>query len=336
MSADEVSEAAPAPVASLDGLGSESGRVDAPVAQFDGGRLQAPAEVPVADLTGAAARQGAGRQLPVIEVPTGEFGVGRSRGRRPQLPDTGPTVSGTAPVDSVEPTRRPRRTSAAAADARQVSRPPSAELRGQGAGKELAQPADAPAAGRSAGSAQARRSAGSQPTAPHTEPIAVAKEICLRLLTERARSRHELATALHRKGVPEAVAASVLDRFGEVGLIDDATFAEQWVHSRHTGSRGLGKRALAAELRRKGVSPDDSETALSEIDTAAEERRARQLVDRKLRGATLDTPDQRAAAARRAAGMLARKGYRAGIAYQVVREALAAHGAGPDDFGSPD
>src|SRR5580765_8358900 len=191
MSADEVSEAAPAPVASLDGLGSESGRVDAPVAQFDGGRLQARAEVPVADLTGAAARQRGGRQLSVIEVPTAEFGVGRPRGRRPQLPDIGPTVSGIAPVDPVEPTRRPR------------SRPTGAR---------------------------------------DAEPIAVAKEICLRLLTERARSRHELATALRRKGVPDDAARAVLDRFGEVGLIDDATFAEQWVHSRHTGSRGLGKR----------------------------------------------------------------------------------------------
>ncbi|MFM9133989.1 MAG: RecX family transcriptional regulator, partial [bacterium] len=37
-----------------------------------------------------------------------------------------------------------------------------------------------------------------------------------------------------------------------MGLIDDRAYAQGWVASRH-GSRGLGRRAVAAELRRKGV-----------------------------------------------------------------------------------
>ena len=48
----------------------------------------------------------------------------------------------------------------------------------------------------------------------------------------------------------------------------------------------------------------------------------------------VDTPEQRATAARRLVGMLARKGYGAGIAYRVVREALAAHGAEHDELGA--
>jgi regulatory protein len=161
-----------------------------------------------------------------------------------------------------------------------------------------------------------------EPPGPEADPGAVAREICLRLLTDRARTRQELAQALARKGVPADAAAAVLDRFDEVGLIDDAAFAGQWVRSRHT-QRGLARRAIAMELRRKGVSDEDAGDALAEVDTESEERRARELVDRKMRSLALGTAEQRAVAGRRLVGMLARKGYDAGVAYGVVREALA-------------
>jgi regulatory protein len=161
---------------------------------------------------------------------------------------------------------------------------------------------------------------------PEADPAAIAREICLRLLTDRARTRQELAQALARKGVPAKEADEVLDRFDEVGLIDDAAFAGQWVRSRHV-HRGLGRRAIAVELRRKGVADDVAGEALAEVDAESEDRRARELVDRKLRSLAVGTPDERATAARRLIGMLARKGYGAGTAYRVVRAALAEHGA---------
>jgi regulatory protein len=160
----------------------------------------------------------------------------------------------------------------------------------------------------------------------------MAREICLRLLTERARTRQELAQALRRKGVPDEAARTVLERFDEVGLVDDAAFAGQWVRSRHA-HRGLARRALAAELRRKGVSDEDAGEALAEVDAESEERRARELVDRKLRTLAVGTAEQRAAAGRRLTGMLARKGYGAGTAYRVVKEALAERGAEIDELG---
>ena len=167
------------------------------------------------------------------------------------------------------------------------------------------------------------------------DPVAVAREICLRLLTERARTRQELAQALRKREVPDEAANAVLERFDEVGLIDDAAFAGQWVRSRHSG-RGLARRAIAVELRRKGVADEVAQEALAEVDTDAEEQRARELVDRKLRTVPADTPERRTTAARRLVGMLARRGYPAGIAYRVVREALAAHGAEEDELGEPD
>ncbi|MGY2060436.1 regulatory protein RecX, partial [Nocardia gipuzkoensis] len=60
---------------------------------------------------------------------------------------------------------------------------------------------------------------------------AQAKDVCLRLLTDRARSRAELANKLADKGFRADVAERVLNRLTEVGLINDAAFAEQWVYS---------------------------------------------------------------------------------------------------------
>src|SRR5437764_11668301 len=79
-----------------------------------------------------------------------------------------------------------------------------------------------------------------------------ARALCLRLLTARARTRAELAGQLAKRGYPDDVSALVLDRLTDVGLIDDEDFAEQWVRSRHVNA-GKGKRALASELRTKGI-----------------------------------------------------------------------------------
>jgi len=154
---------------------------------------------------------------------------------------------------------------------------------------------------------------------PPADPEAVARAIVLTKLTAQARSRHELADALAAKAVPADVAKQVLDRFTEVGLVDDVAFAEAWVRSRQT-SRGLAGRALAHELRGKGVDEEVIRDSLGQIQPDDEREAARVLVTRKLRSTRgLD----QATRARRLAGLLARKGYPAGLAMQVVREALA-------------
>jgi len=161
---------------------------------------------------------------------------------------------------------------------------------------------------------------------------AQAKDVCLRLLTDRARSRAELATKLEQKGFAPEVSERALDRLAEVGLIDDADFAQQWARSRHLFS-GKGKRAIALELRRKGVSDDDAAEALDGIDAASERERAAELVRKKLRTqAPLPTEgDRREIAAerdrlvRRLVGMLARRGFAQGMAFEVVRDELDGH-----------
>jgi regulatory protein len=150
------------------------------------------------------------------------------------------------------------------------------------------------------------------------DPEAVARQICLRLLSAAPRTQAQLAAALRRRGVPDDAAATVLERFAEVNLIDDVLFARAWVESRHHG-RGLAGRALGAELRQRGVATDDIETALRQLDPEQELATARELVERRLPGTGgMPVP----ARMRRLTGVLARKGYPPGLAYRIVREAL--------------
>jgi regulatory protein len=151
-----------------------------------------------------------------------------------------------------------------------------------------------------------------------SDPESVARGVCLRALTGAPKTRQQLADLLAKRGVPEPAALAVLDRFGEVGLIDDAAFARAWVSSRQAG-RGLARRALTAELRAKGVDPEVAAEAVEAVNDDDERAAARILVERRLRGMSrLD----RATASRRLVGMLARKGYSGGLAAAVVREAL--------------
>ncbi|MGN9838051.1 recombination regulator RecX [Nonomuraea sp. H19] len=157
---------------------------------------------------------------------------------------------------------------------------------------------------------------------PEADPESVARAICLRLLTMAPKTRAQLAEALRKRDVPEEAAEAVLGRFSELGLINDEAFAEAWVDSRHHG-RGLAKRALAAELRHRGVDTETVKEAVERLDPDQEAETARRLVDRKLAATRSLDPQTRT---RRLAGMLARKGYSSGLAYRVIREALEQEG----------
>ena len=157
---------------------------------------------------------------------------------------------------------------------------------------------------------------------PPADPVGAARQICLNQLEHAPRTRAELAAVLRRKGVDDEVAEQVLSRFAEVGMIDDALFAQLWVASRHRG-KGLARRALSQELRRKGVDDESAAAAVAGLDPQVELATARALVDRRLRTTVGLSADARV---RRLVGMLARKGYPAGTAFRVVKEALAAEG----------
>jgi regulatory protein len=197
--------------------------------------------------------------------------------------------------------------------------------------------------------ARSQQASGSPPETPETpetspdgtqvgDPEAQARQICLRLLTIAPRTQAQLAQALHRRGVPDEAAETVLSRFADVGLIDDAAFARAWVESRHY-SRGLSRRSLSAELRRQGVQTEEIREAVDTLDPEQEVATARRLVEQKMAGTRGQLPEARV---RRAAGTLARKGYPPGLIFRLIKEVLEQEGSAealeldPDQYLDPD
>ena len=145
-----------------------------------------------------------------------------------------------------------------------------------------------------------------------------ARNIVLNSLSASSKSRAQLEEKLAKKNMPDDIVLSVLDRFTEVGLVDDKAYAQGWVQGRHT-SRGMARSAIKMELRRKGVSNEDAEEALALLDDEMETTRAYELVRSKLRSTGHLDRDART---RRLVSLLARRGYSPGTAYTVVRNVL--------------
>jgi len=157
---------------------------------------------------------------------------------------------------------------------------------------------------------------------PGEDPEAKARGLCLRMLTHNPRTRAQLERALLRRGFEEEVVFSVLGSFSEAGLIDDRLFAEAWVSSRHHGRR-LSRKALARELRTRGIEEETVREAVDELTDQDEEQAARDLARRSLAGSCRKDEQTRV---RRALSMLARRGYSSGLSYRVVREELETEG----------
>lgn len=134
----------------------------------------------------------------------------------------------------------------------------------------------------------------------------------------RARTRVELARALARKQVPDEAATEVLDRLTEVGLIDDAVFARDWLAA--GDRRQKSRRALLLELAEKGVDRDVIDAAVAELDGDRDYVVARGFAERKAASLVGLEPQVQYG---RLAGALARRGFSASIVSQVAREVLA-------------
>lgn len=151
------------------------------------------------------------------------------------------------------------------------------------------------------------------------DPYEVARSIVLRKLAAQDRTRHELAKALRSRNVPDEIAEGVLGRLQEVGLIDDAAFAEAWVESRQQ-RRHLSRPALRRELQAKGVDRDHIDAALDSVDVGDELAAARDLARRRHQGLRGQPYPVRY---RRLAGVLSRRGFGSAIVAQVLREVMA-------------
>ena len=145
----------------------------------------------------------------------------------------------------------------------------------------------------------------------HTQAVEAAREIVLRRLDRSAAPRAALAELLERKEVDPRVASEVLDRLEAAGVrLARTRFAE----------KGAARRAIAEELRRKGLGESDVAEALEQISSEDEDSAALALARKKL-SATGHLPWE--VRRRRTAAVLGRKGYSRDVTMRAITAAHA-------------
>jgi len=146
----------------------------------------------------------------------------------------------------------------------------------------------------------------------------IAKQVLLRRLSNAPRTRKELAQDLKNKKIEADIAQVALDRFEELGLINDQTYSENFVSTTHE-RRKLGKKALKQQLKSKGVSEEIANQAISQISEDDEFNAALHLALKKFRSIQHDDPQSQI---RKIVGLLARKGYSSSLSFQVAKEVI--------------
>jgi regulatory protein len=164
---------------------------------------------------------------------------------------------------------------------------------------------------------------------------AVVLEAAARFLEARSRSVAEVRRRLTTAGYRPALIEDAITRLTELGMLDDEAFARSWVESRDR-ARPRGERALANELRVKGVGRDTVVAALEARREAAsnagdadddvgrvsaDEAAAFRLIERNSR-ALARVADPRARR-QRAYGLLARNGFSPEICARVGASVVA-------------
>jgi regulatory protein len=134
----------------------------------------------------------------------------------------------------------------------------------------------------------------------------------LRFLSYRPRSVDEVRRNLQKHKVPTDVIGTTLERLQNGGLLGDVQFAQAWVDNRNA-FRPRSRRALAAELRRKGLADEVIQSALDgTVDEAALALDAAHKYVRKLDG--LEWQEFR----KKLGGFLGRRGF----SYEVIAPVL--------------
>lgn len=145
-----------------------------------------------------------------------------------------------------------------------------------------------------------------------------ARERALYLLGLRDYACKELEQKLYTEATPE-VAAAVVERLREVGLLDDERYAARLARSL-SEVKHYPRRRIEQELRHRGISSMLIQTVLSKLEGEDYEQ-ALALLQKKYYN-KLNDPDSR----RRVIAALARRGF----SYGSIRRAMEDMGA-PDD-----
>jgi regulatory protein len=140
----------------------------------------------------------------------------------------------------------------------------------------------------------------------------------LYLLGRRGRTKRELQDKLTEKRYPADDIAATLTRLTGMGLLNDATFAENYARDKVAIYR-RGRYRIGLDLLRKGVSRDDIDAALATIEEGDEQAAAESLATARLKNWNDLEPLKRRA---RLLSLLQRRGFSPKVVRSVIERLL--------------
>ena len=143
------------------------------------------------------------------------------------------------------------------------------------------------------------------------------RKALLKLLERSSKSSGQLRTLLLEKEFPVQLVDQMIDRFIEVGLIDDLSLAKDFTEVAVT-RKSKAKSVIARELRAKHFPQEAIDAAISEIDSESELEAAKKLAETRFRQLLKLEPEVRT---RRLSSYLMRKGYSSSVVWAAVRHA---------------
>lgn len=152
---------------------------------------------------------------------------------------------------------------------------------------------------------------------------ATAEQALLRRLRTRSMSLAEARALLAEHSLDETTAEALIQRFEQLGYLDDTALAEQLVHA-GVDRKGQGRRTIAQSLTQRGVPRDIADAVLAELPDDDAERALAYARGKAGALARLD----REVALRRLVGQLVRRGYGSSVAMSSARRALDEAAAG--------
>lgn len=152
-----------------------------------------------------------------------------------------------------------------------------------------------------------------------------AKLLALNYVDYAPRTVAEVRRRLARGNYVEEIIDAVIADLIRAQLLDDSKFSADWVESR-VRSKKIGRTRLAAELRQKGITREEADVALQQLDAVSELNAAIDLARKRVSTEEIETwatAAGRAAGKRRLAGYLQRRGYNWEIIEQVFARIAA-------------
>lgn len=150
--------------------------------------------------------------------------------------------------------------------------------------------------------------------------ICEAYERAVRWIGRRPHAGKEIGQKLRQYEFDEDIITEVTSRLQNQGLLDDRSFAEEWIGHR-VHSQKKGRRWAIAELKQKGVSAAHIEEAMKAIDPEVEYENALQLARKKWK----QTSGDRRTRMHKTAAYLVRRGFPSDLVRKVVQICASNH-----------